>query len=539
MSFMSFEVTKDTNLKHGTKNDGVKKLQTLLNQNGYNLAVDGSFGSQTLDAVKDFQKKNGLSVDGIVGRNTWGKLTGSGSSNKTTNTTTKKTTTQNTYKPSDNVTALDTTRKDLEASKPSSYTYADYENSDIVKQAEAMLQQQISNKPGEYKSNWDNYLNDTINKIMNREPFTYDVNGDALYQQYKDQYKVLGEMAMIDTMGQAAAMNGGYGSSYAQSVGQQAYQGYLQQLNDKVPELYQLARDQYNQEGQDLYNQYGLFADADERDYGRYRDTVSDYYTDLNYLTDDYRYKSETDYNRFMDKQDILYNQARDAITDWKDELNRADTNYWNTLGFDYSEFTDNRDFEYQLERDAIADALNDRQMAVSEGNLALDQSKFNYESGGALPGAGVNDGVVDNQTITSKANNGNVSDENIKAMQTALGFTGSEVDGKWGPKTQKKAQEMWGTTSADEALKKWQEDGGGVEDQKRWKDHDTTTLAKNQKAKGGSYYKDTLTELKSKKDAGATTKEVMDMLEDLVGSGYLSQSEYLNLAQKWRNNEV
>lgn len=42
---------------------------------------------------------------------------------------------------------------------------------------------------------------------------------------------------MQDTMGQAAALTGGYGNSYAQGVGQQAYQGYLQQLNDNVPQL--------------------------------------------------------------------------------------------------------------------------------------------------------------------------------------------------------------------------------------------------------------------------------------------------------------
>lgn len=195
------------------------------------------------------------------------------------------------------------------------FTYANYEKSDIVKQAEAMVQQQMANKPGEYQSNWQTQLNETIDKILNREEFTYDLNGDALYQQYKDQYQLQGKMGSMDVMGQAAAMNGGYGSSYGQTVGHQTYQGYLQQLNDRIPELYQLAISQYNQEGQDLKDQASLLGSLDEKDYGRYRDTVSDYYTELNRLTDEARYLGETEYNQYMDKTNMDYTMYQDKIT--------------------------------------------------------------------------------------------------------------------------------------------------------------------------------------------------------------------------------
>jgi hypothetical protein len=90
-------------------------------------------------------------------------------------------------------------------------------------------------------------------------------------------------------------------------VGQQTYQGFLQQLNDRVPELYQLALDQYNREGQDLYNQYGLYADRENQDYGRFRDAISDYYTELDRLTENARYLSEDEYNKFMDDINLKY----------------------------------------------------------------------------------------------------------------------------------------------------------------------------------------------------------------------------------------
>lgn len=52
----------------------VKKIQILLSNIGYDLIADGVFGDMTLNAVKDFQRKNGLEVDGVVGEITEKKL---------------------------------------------------------------------------------------------------------------------------------------------------------------------------------------------------------------------------------------------------------------------------------------------------------------------------------------------------------------------------------------------------------------------------------------------------------------------------------
>lgn len=64
-------------LRKGSKGEEVKRLQTLLIMRGYDLGsygADGDFGNKTLEAVKKFQKDNGLAVDGIVGVNTWAAL---------------------------------------------------------------------------------------------------------------------------------------------------------------------------------------------------------------------------------------------------------------------------------------------------------------------------------------------------------------------------------------------------------------------------------------------------------------------------------
>jgi N-acetylmuramoyl-L-alanine amidase len=62
------------NLRRGSNGSGVSDLQNKLNKFGYGLGVDGDFGPATENAVKDFQSKNGLDSDGVVGPMTRSKL---------------------------------------------------------------------------------------------------------------------------------------------------------------------------------------------------------------------------------------------------------------------------------------------------------------------------------------------------------------------------------------------------------------------------------------------------------------------------------
>ena len=170
-------------------------------------------------------------------------------------------------------------------------------------------------------------------RINNREKFVYDLNGDALYQQYKDLYINQGRMAMQDTMGQAAAMTGGYGNSYATTAGNQAYQGYLQQLNNVVPELYNLALNKYNMEGQQLKDQFDMLNQLYNSEYGEHRDTVSDYNTKLDRLANDYYNLSQIAHSDF--------NADREYYT------NLANTRY----NREYGEWYDQTDLDFAIDQ--------------------------------------------------------------------------------------------------------------------------------------------------------------------------------------------
>ena len=277
-----------SNLSYGSSGDEVKKLQQALINAGYDLGdtgADGQFGAKTKAAVVKYQSDNGLAVDGIAGSNTLGKLysTASTSTNATTSTNTG--TTTNT--PSTEQAASPSTTPDY-----SKYQYD--ASSDAAYQQALQALQQASKETPSYAGTYDDKLDQIYQQITNREKFKYDLNSDMLYQQYKDQYTNLGQLAMKDTMGQAAALTGGYGSSYGQSVGQQQYDAYLQQLNEVVPELYNIARDQYQQEGDDLYQQYAMTGDMADQEYGRYQDSLDRYWQNVDYLTG----RADTEYNK-------------------------------------------------------------------------------------------------------------------------------------------------------------------------------------------------------------------------------------------------
>lgn len=182
-----------------------------------------------------------------------------------------------------------------------------YKPSDAVTKAQDYLKTVIEKKPGEFNSYYDSQIKTLYDKLQGRPDFKYDVNQDALYQQYKNQYQLLGQQAMQDTVGNAAALTGGYGNSWATTAGSQAYQGYLQKLNDIIPELYGQAYSRYNQEGDNLRSDIALANSLKESDYGMYRDQVSDWQADRNFAQNAY----DNEYNRD-------YGQWGDMLNYWK-----------------------------------------------------------------------------------------------------------------------------------------------------------------------------------------------------------------------------
>ena len=358
-------------LKFGSTGGNVKKVQQWLVDNGYDVGksgVDGKLGKDTTSAIKKAQSDNGWKVDGIVGPETWGGMfdTSEEQNTKTLIETPTSQGSKQTYSANTGKTGADTIAQEITNKSPTTTAYNPQQD-EAYMQALATLQQVQTTAPT-YKDSFSGQLQDLYNQIVNRDKFSYDVNSDALYQQYKDQYVQQGKMAMQDTMGQAAALTGGYGSSYAQGVGQQAYQGYLQQLNDRVPELYDRALAQYNQEGQNMLNQYAMLGDMADDEYMKYRDSMSDYYNRLDMARQDL----DTAYNRG-------YTSNRDAIDD-------ARYDYEVQHALDREAIEDqryNEQWDYQLEQDRLDRDYQDRVFDYNKEQDAIGnqqwQDSFDY----------------------------------------------------------------------------------------------------------------------------------------------------------------
>ena len=306
-------------LSIGSSGEEVRKLQNALMSAGYDVGssgADGKFGPSTSAAVKKYQKDMGLSVDGVAGKNTQGALYGNSG-----NTTGKSTV------PSSTGTVRPTTR--TTTSKTPTLTYDAAGDQAYQEALKALLEAQ-KNAPT-YANSYEDQLKDLYDRIVNRDKFRYDINQDELYQQYAKQYAEKGRMAMMDTMGQAAALTGGYASTYGQAVGQQQYDAYLQQLNDVVPELYQMAYQQYQDEGDRMQQQYGMLGDLADDEYSKYRDAYNQWLTERDYAQGN----ADTAYDRgYTSGSSSGTSSTRTEITSWRRRMPTGSINCsWSSSG--------------------------------------------------------------------------------------------------------------------------------------------------------------------------------------------------------------
>lgn len=283
-----------------------------------------------------------------------------------------------------------------------------YQPSQNVAAAQSYLQGVIDKKPGEYQSQYGGQIQNLYNQIMNRPKFRYDVNQDPLFQQYKNQYMANGQRAMQDTVGNAAALTGGYGNSWGTTAGYQAYQEYLRQLGAIVPELEGRAYDRYNDEGDQLRDNMNLTLNLDNIGYGRYRDMMGDWQADRDYADTAYQRERGNDQDQWNSMLNFYLQQAAKENADYWNDRDLAwqreqmeNENRWKQLDYD---------FELRKYEDALAKAAGGGGYGGGSGNAgeaaAEDAGRKNqgvvpysqeylnkvYQAlGGAVPKAAIN----------------------------------------------------------------------------------------------------------------------------------------------------
>ncbi len=179
-------------------------------------------------------------------------------------------------------------------------------------------------------------------ELANRPAFSYDPASDAAYLAYKDQYTRLGKEAMKDTQGQAAALTGGYGSSYAETAGFRAFENYLQKLNDLLPDLEKRAYDRYKDEGENLQAQYARLTAEEDREYQKYLDSYGQWKDEQerSRIAEQTAYDREQDeknrqeraeqrdYDRRTAEEQTAYDREQDKLKLENDQISRKEKAY-------------------------------------------------------------------------------------------------------------------------------------------------------------------------------------------------------------------
>ena len=357
-----------------------------------------------------------------------------------------------------------------------------------------------------YKDTYTDRINAAISDLENRDPFSYNAEADPLYQQYKTQYQREGNRSMNDTLASVASNAGGM-NSWAVTAAQQANDYYAAQLNDKIPELAQLAYNMYVQDFNDDLAMVNLLRGQGETEYNRYRDEYGDYLNERNYAyqlyLDDIE-KQITDLGLLQGMDDTQYNRYRDTMADWRDDRDFAygqhrdevDDYKWQT-DFTYDAGQNEKNWEYTEERDKVEDGRYEEETAygkvldlISSGTmptaqqlkaaeltedqaasmLALVKAGYNMDlygnpngyvptgggddDNGGNPGG--NDDTKKGKEPTGVAyDNGGLTAEEVAQMQRYFGVT---ADGKWGPASQASVDGL----SADEAWMRYEEEALG-----------------------------------------------------------------------------
>lgn len=259
-----------------------------------------------------------------------------------------------------------------------------YQQGQAVTNAQQQMQNVQAQKPQGYTSKYGAQLDSILQQVTNPEKFQYSFNGDELFKSYADLYTQKGKQASLDAMGQAAGLTGGYGNSYAQQAGNQQYQQYLLGLYDKGMDLYDRAYQRYLGEQEQKQNAYNMLANADQTDYGRYRDTVGDWQNELGYWTDMYNTESDRDYSRYGDQRDYWTQLAQVENADYRSEQERQEAIRQFNLNYEENQrqFNENlaeqrRQYDQKYEYEKMSDqqkyAYNYAMAILEKGQMPSD----------------------------------------------------------------------------------------------------------------------------------------------------------------------
>ena len=228
----------------------------------------------------------------------------------------------------------------------------------------------------QYKEDYADIMNMYLDKINNFEDFSYNPEEDPAFLAYKKQYTDDAKKAYDDIYGLGAARTGGYANSTAMTSAAQAYLEHISDLEDRIPELAELAYERYADDFDRLINGLEIYGlpkdiqlmeyDAELKDLERIdKATGTDYGRDWD--------RMEFEYQEYLDELEKQRYDDEFSYKQYFDQLEREDS-LWLRDNITYPRFMLEVD---AAERDAMKDDLYmQKMMADIEGKNIENEYK-------------------------------------------------------------------------------------------------------------------------------------------------------------------
>lgn len=173
-----------------------------------------------------------------------------------------------------------------------------------------------------YENAFAQQQKDLLDRILNREDFSWSKETDPQWSSYKKSYLREGDRATANALAQASAASGGRPSSYAVNAATQAGDYYATKLNDVIPTLYQKAYERYLDEYNMKLKDLNTVNQQEQLDYAKYLDRLGQFNTDRGFAYQNYA----DDYDRLRSQLADVQGQDQIDYARYLDEVSRQQT---------------------------------------------------------------------------------------------------------------------------------------------------------------------------------------------------------------------
>lgn len=173
-----------------------------------------------------------------------------------------------------------------------------------------------------YENAFAQQQKDLLDRILNREDFSWNKETDPQWSSYKKSYLREGDRATANALAQASAASGGRPSSYAVNAATQAGDYYATKLNDMIPTLYRQAYERYLDEYNMKLKDLNAVNQQEQLDYAKYLDRLGQFNTDRGFAYQNYA----DDYDRLRSQLADVQGQDQIDYARYLDEVSRQQT---------------------------------------------------------------------------------------------------------------------------------------------------------------------------------------------------------------------